>query len=308
METEHKDQARERVQWERMLPAEFHAAVAALPVVFLPLGTVEWHGEHNALGLDSLKAHALCVRAARRAGGGVVHPPLYGGMGGLDKPATVVLEGEHAWENHLLRPWLEKLCSEFHRIGFRAIILLTGHYGHNQQIVVRETAARMAERLQIPILGTPEYWLAHDVGYLGDHAGIGETSLLWHLHPDLVAIERIRSDPDYGRDGRIEQGSSPELGRTYADRIVERLAHMARAMPHWTADTLAAFVRAERAIVTAQVRGWRLDHPWAAWRALFAGEHTEYGQLLVEERFPEIEAFAAQLLKPQQQDPNTTIS
>src|SRR5690606_7283502 len=81
METEHKDQARERVQWERMLPAEFHAAVAALPVVFLPLGTVEWHGEHNALGLDSLKAHALCVRAARRAGGGVVHPPLYGGMG-----------------------------------------------------------------------------------------------------------------------------------------------------------------------------------------------------------------------------------
>ena len=90
--------------------------------------------------------------------------------------------------------------------------------------------------------------------------------------------------------------------------IVERLAHMARAMPHWTADTLAAFVRAERAIVTAQVRGWRLDHPWAAWRALFAGEHTEYGQLLVEERFPEIEAFAAQLLKPQQQDPNTAIS
>src|SRR3954471_10976025 len=108
-----KNSEKETVQWERMLPAEFRAAIEACPVVFLPLGTVEWHGEHNALGLDSLKAHALCIRAARAAGGGVVHPPLYGGMGGLDMPATVVVEPEHTWDNHLLRPWLEKLCSEF---------------------------------------------------------------------------------------------------------------------------------------------------------------------------------------------------
>ena len=76
-------------QWELMLPEEFRAAMNALPVCFMPLGTVEWHGELHALGLDSLKAHALCVRAAQKAGGGVVHPPLYGGMGGLDEPATV---------------------------------------------------------------------------------------------------------------------------------------------------------------------------------------------------------------------------
>lgn len=287
---------RERVQWERMLPVEFREAMAALPVVFLPLGTVEWHGEHNALGLDSLKAHALCVAAAQRAGGGVVHPPLYGGMGGLDMPATVILEGEHSWDNYLLRPWLEKLCSEFHRLGFRAVVILTGHYGHNQQIVVRETAARMTERLQIPVLGTPEYWLAHDAGYLGDHAGIGETSLLWHLHPDLVAMERIRSDPDYGKDDRIERGASPELGRRYADLIVERLAHLAQRMPSWGDDTRAAFVRAERALISAQVRGWRQQQAWAAWKGVFGGEHTAYGHLLAAERFDEIERLAGRLL------------
>lgn len=126
--------AKSRVQWELMLPEEFRAAQSALPVCFLPLGTVEWHGEHNALGLDALKAHALCVAAALHAGGGVVHPPLYGGMGGLNKPATVVVEPELAWENYLLRPWLEQLLYEFYRQGFRAIIMLTGHYGHNQQI------------------------------------------------------------------------------------------------------------------------------------------------------------------------------
>ena len=286
---------KETIQWERMLPVEFRAAVAALPVVFLPLGTVEWHGEHNALGLDSLKAHALCVSAARLAGGGVVHPPVYGGMGGLDKPATVVLEPELAWENYLLRPWLEQHCYEFHRQGFRAIVIVTGHYGHNQQIVVREVGARMTERLQIPVLGTPEYWLAHDAGYLGDHAGIGETSLLWHLHPELVAIERIRQDPEYGATEAIEKGSSPELGQRYAELIITRLAKLARSMPGWNDTKREAFARAERALVAAQVKGWRNIHPWSAWSSMIENQLTQYGALLAEERFDEIEKMAAQL-------------
>ncbi|MCZ6678114.1 MAG: creatininase family protein [Candidatus Poribacteria bacterium] len=286
---------RETIQWERMLPEEFRAAFNRLPVVYLPLGTVEWHGEHNALGLDSLKAHALCVTAARQSGG-IVHPPLYGGMGGLHKPATIRMEPEDTWDNHLLRPWLEKFCGECHRLGFKAIIMLTGHYGHNQQIVVREVGARMTERLQSPVLGTPEYWLALDVGYLGDHAGIGETSLLWHLEPDLVAIERIKNDPDYGKDGHIEAGSSPELGKKYADTITDRLAKLAQAMPTWDFATRSAFVRAERALVSAQVRGWRTDQPWAAWRKLRTPPFTDYGRLLVAERFDEIEAFAEKLV------------
>jgi creatinine amidohydrolase len=272
-------------QWELMLPEEFRAAMEALPVCFMPLGTVEWHGEHNALGLDSLKAHTLCVRAAEKAGGGVVHPPHYGGMGGLDQPATVKIEGEQSWENDYLRPWLERLCSEFHRLGFKAIVMVTGHYGHNQQIVVRETASRMSERLQIPILGTPEYWLAHDIGYYGDHAGIGETSLLWHLHSDLVAMDRIDNDPTYSKEDRIKNGSSPELGQKYADLIVDRLSSLARSMPEWSSEKLEQFVSAERAIVSAQVRGWRDEAPWAAWKGIHTGEQTSYGQLLVDEDF-----------------------
>jgi len=288
------NQEQTEVQWERLLPVEFRAAVHKRPVVYLPLGTVEWHGEHNALGLDALKAHALCVQAAQRSGG-VVHPPLYGGMGGLDMPATVQMEDEESWDNNLLRPWLEKLCREFHRLGFRAILMLTGHYGHNQQIVVRETGARMTERLQIPVLGTPEYWLAHDVGYLGDHAGIGETSLLMHLHPELVKLDRIRTDPDYGATDTIEKGSSAALGQRYADVIVERLARVAAAMPDWDAATRTAFVRGERAIVDAQVRGWRREAPWAAWQHLRTGELVQYGESLAAGRFDLIEQLGAAL-------------
>ena len=50
------------VQWERLLPTEFREAVAWLPVVFLPLGTVEWHGEHNALGAGEATDPLSCHR------------------------------------------------------------------------------------------------------------------------------------------------------------------------------------------------------------------------------------------------------
>lgn len=285
-----------RQRWELMLPWEFEEAIAKLPVCFLPIGTVEWHGKHNTLGLDAVKAHELCMNAAVTAGGGVVHPPLFGGVGGLDKPATVVVEDELTWDAYLLRLWLERMLSEFQRLGFAAVILLTGHYGHNQQITVRETAARMSERLQMPILGTPEYWLALDVGYHGDHAGIGETSIMMKLRPDLVEMNRFEADASYGLGEETRVGSSPVIGEVYCNTITDRMAALARSMVNWDAGVLAGFVDAERAIISAQVRGWRLGpHPWAAWRNLSASGMREYGRLLVEGRFDEIRRLAGEL-------------
>ncbi|HPA41500.1 MAG TPA: creatininase family protein, partial [Candidatus Hydrogenedentes bacterium] len=52
-----------------MRPAEIEAAREACPTLFIPLGTIEWHGLHNIAGVDALKAHELCVRAAQRGGG-----------------------------------------------------------------------------------------------------------------------------------------------------------------------------------------------------------------------------------------------
>jgi creatinine amidohydrolase len=271
-----------------MLPHQFRQAFDALPVCFLPLGTVEWHGEHDALGLDSLKAHALCLAAAQQAGGGIVHPPLYGGVGGLDKPATVIVEPEMAWDVSLLPAWLERHCLEFHRLGFRGIVMLTGHYGHNQQITVRETAVRMSQRLQIPVLGTPEYFLAQDAGYLGDHAGVGETSLLMHLHPELVDLQR--------EDGEFNAAtSSSQLGATYTRVITGRLASFARAMPSMSPHQLDQFIAAEAALVSVQTRLWRSQGPWAAWKNLDDRRAFGYGAALATLDFAAIREIAERI-------------
>ena len=62
------------VDYDQILPAEFDARVHEMPVVYQPIGCMEWHGKHLPLGLDGLKAHEICRIAAERAGG-IVMPP-----------------------------------------------------------------------------------------------------------------------------------------------------------------------------------------------------------------------------------------
>jgi len=282
------------VRLEFLHPKEIEAAQKACPTIFQPLGTIEWHGVHNVVGLDAVKAHALCIRAARQ-GGGVVSPALFGGVGGLSEPHTFIMDPEDNVFSRILRPWLEQLCREMARDGFRAIIILTGHYGAAQQIVVRETAVRMSRALGIPVLGTPEYMLAMDVGYTGDHAAWGETSLMMHLFPDTVDLSRLGEPPYQGVGGRDPKQSSAEDGRRITETIVSRLATLAQKMPTWNEDTLDRFIDAEATLVAKQLSAPRGKNAiWTAWRNN-ATAMRDYGKWLAEERFDEIKAAVAKL-------------
>jgi creatinine amidohydrolase len=291
---EQKETQRE-VRLEFLRPKELEEARASCPTIFQPLGTIEWHGVHNVVGVDALKAHALCVRAAQK-GGGLVAPALYGGVGGVNEPHTFIMDPENNIFSRLLRPWLEQLCREMARDGFCAIIILTGHYGAAQQIVVRETAVRMSRALAIPVLGTPEYLLALDVGYTGDHAAWGETSLMMHLYPDTVDLSRLDEPPHRGVAGRDPKTeASAEDGRLLTDTIVSRLALLAEKMPTWDDKALERFVAAEAALVAKQISAPKgKSNIWAAWRNI-ASVMRDYGKNVAEERFEEIKAAVAGL-------------
>jgi creatinine amidohydrolase len=294
-ETQDADAGPQReVRLEFLRPKEIDEAQAACPTIFQSLGTIEWHGVHNVVGVDAVKAHALCIRAARK-GGGVVAPALFGGVGGLSEPHTFIMDPENSVFSQVLRPWLEQLCREMARDKYRAIIILTGHYGAAQQIVVRETAVRMSRALGIPVLGTPEYILAMDVGYTGDHAAWGETSLMMHLFPDTVDLSRLGEPPYQGVGGRDPKQSSAEDGRLITETIVSRLATLAQKMPTWNHETLDRFVEAEAALVAKQLSAPRgRDAVWTAWRNI-ATAMRDYGRWLAEERFDEIKAAVAKL-------------
>ena len=66
----------DKVRYTELLPHEFRRRLADRPVAYLPLGTLEWHGEHLPLGSDGIISEGLMVRCARELGG-IVLPPLH---------------------------------------------------------------------------------------------------------------------------------------------------------------------------------------------------------------------------------------
>src|SRR3954468_12017512 len=73
------------VRLVRLRPAGIEAAIARAPIAWIPLGALEFHAPHLPNGTDGFTAHAIAVRAARRAGG-VVLPWSYLTLGTLALP------------------------------------------------------------------------------------------------------------------------------------------------------------------------------------------------------------------------------
>jgi len=49
-----------KVWFEEMFPWEISATMPEAPLCYLPLGMLEFDGEHAAVELDAPKAHAVC--------------------------------------------------------------------------------------------------------------------------------------------------------------------------------------------------------------------------------------------------------
>lgn len=48
-----------KVLYEELLPEEFVQRMQEMPVAYLPLGTLEWHGPHMPLGADGIQSKEL---------------------------------------------------------------------------------------------------------------------------------------------------------------------------------------------------------------------------------------------------------
>ncbi len=64
------------VRLERMRPDQVSARKLSNPSIYIPFGSVEWHGIQNPVGLDTIKAHEQLVGLASRVGG-VVYPSVF---------------------------------------------------------------------------------------------------------------------------------------------------------------------------------------------------------------------------------------
>lgn len=219
------------MQYEELLPAEFNDRREKAPVAYLPWGALEWHGYHAALGNDGLKAHEILKRVVARTGG-VVLPPVWCGYDTLKLarhggfPLTLEFKRETVMQ--LLTEYLEQLSD----IGFKLVVVLSGHYGPPHIAALVEAANLFTiwqTQRQTRVWIIPEYDLVTDLGYRGDHAAKWETAILLHLRPELVDLSRL-DDQTAGEAGGIlgedpRLSATPELGASIIEAIVERLVN-----------------------------------------------------------------------------------
>ncbi len=161
----------------------------------VPLGALEQHGPHLPLGTDTAIATAFADALAASLEGLVVAPPLAYGASGehQDFPGTLSM-GTEATAHALT----ELLRSARHR--FAGVVLLCAH-GGNADALKQVAALASAEGDELLIT-----WPKLSGADL--HAGIAETSLMAHLHPEAVR---------WGEVAPGNSGSPEELREAMAD-------------------------------------------------------------------------------------------
>ena len=189
------------MRYELTKPEDYRRTKEKVPIAYIPWGAHEWHGVHNPLGLDTLKAHAQCQALCAETGG-VVFPPVYCGFDTMKtyKGFDCTLEFSRECVKQLAREYLRNLADE----GFKVIVIMMGHYGGEHQKAIQEVVAEFNGSQNACIAWAfPDYEPTKDEGFPGDHAGASETSLMLHFHPELVDLSRLAQDrePTIEEDG-----------------------------------------------------------------------------------------------------------
>ena len=201
-------------------PGQLLTALNECPVAYVPLGTLEWHGRHNPLGCDMIKAESVCAAAARQSGG-VVTPPLFlssdvhrdkgSGLGlGMDATAGFVLPGSFYYTPPaLFQEILTTVCENLLSRGVRLVVIVSGHNPTIQRNLVEDVCYRfMTPDGLEPVIMRMEYDAADDPSLqlerVSDHAAGYETSMMLHL------TDRVRMNANDGLTPR-DLGVSGEI-------------------------------------------------------------------------------------------------
>jgi creatinine amidohydrolase len=241
------------MQWERLNQKDFiKARSASGRFCVVPVGVLEKHGPHAAIGTDLLTVHAIACAAARKEPA-VVFPGYF---------FSQIFEARHqigtiAIRQDLMMEVLDNLCDEIGRNGFTKILLLNGH-GGNRHFLPFFCQTQLAAKKPYAVY-TASYGFERqsELKPLMDseedqHGGEIESSMMAYLGEDLFRQAYVPGKPSlslgrlpnlsgaynsigwysmfpdhYGGDART---ATAEKGRKFFDWFTERTSETYRAV------------------------------------------------------------------------------
>jgi creatinine amidohydrolase len=198
----------EPVRWDEMTFAE---AGAAGDAAIIPIGAIEQHGPHLPLSVDTRIAEAVALAVSAETRVPVVPALSYGVSASHgDFPGTLTLRPE------TLIMMMEDLIDSLYASGVRQFIIISGHIWNSGALDV--TAEKTRTRLRdtrIRSIGYVSMYPGPEVdGHVTYgrglmHANFFETSVMLHLYPELVRMDKATShqDVDSFWDYRMDQVS-----------------------------------------------------------------------------------------------------
>lgn len=165
--------------WRTVQTSKYDLAV-------LPWGATEAHNYHLPYATDNYEATAISAESARKAWNAstkvIVLPTIPFGVntGQLDIPLTMNLLPSTQFQI------LNDVISNVHRSGIRRFIILNSHGGNDFRQILRELGSRFPDMFlaELDWFRMKEQETIFDD--LGEHGGEIETSLIMHLHPELM--------------------------------------------------------------------------------------------------------------------------
>lgn len=195
-----------------MIPSEILAVIRDVSIAYLPVGSMEWHGPHMGMGMDTINAYAVALGTAERLGGAVI-PPLYIGTEGPRSPETLRKIGfagdEHIvgmdfpknslssmyWPEELFRLVIRQQAKFLCDMGFRTVAIINGHGADNQMMVLRKVAEELSAETDSRVVS---FFIVSTEGLkVGrGHAGQVETSIMLALNPDGIDLGMLPKKPE----------------------------------------------------------------------------------------------------------------
>lgn len=216
------------------------------------VGSIEQHGPHLPLNMDTLDGDELSHRIATELGDALAAPTIRPGCSGhhMEFPGTITIPAK------TLMDVIRSYCQSLDDHGFEYIVLVPTHGGNFSPVktvapeIAREieaaviSLADLDEHMQLLNDGLSEAGIEYDQDVI--HAGAAETAMVLAINENLVRTEKIESGPEgnisparllsKGFKSITENGvlgdptkATAEAGETIIQKVVEAYAEDIRA-------------------------------------------------------------------------------
>jgi creatinine amidohydrolase len=237
-------------RFEEVAGFEVEEALSERTLAILPLGSLEYHGPHNPLGVDSIIISGIAERVAVRTKG-----LLFPTVTFTQCPAhTAHFRGTISVRPEVMTMYFADILRNILHLGIRKIFILNGHDGNIGP--GRGAVAQVADETKDAALLFASWWeflsgemmkamgMFHQANGGHGHGGPLETSAVAAFRPDLIHLDKARDLPEPpdladgspyflqkseatgwpGYSGHVSE-ASPEKGRKLVqiseDRIVK---------------------------------------------------------------------------------------